>query len=66
MKYIHDEACKCIPISDLYENIGVDAFPNSVGTNQDVHGMHYQREKLRITDKAKNYLLSALSKRICI
>lgn len=66
IKYIHDEACKCIPISDLYENIGADAFPNSVGTNRDVHGMHYQREKLRITDKAKNYLLSELSKRNCI
>ena len=38
---------------------------NSVGTNRDVHGMHYQREKLRITDKAKNYLLSELSKRNC-
>ena len=65
IKYIHDKACKCVPIYDLYENVGPDAFPGSVGTNNDVHGMHRRREKLRITDKAKNYLLSELSKRNC-
>ncbi len=65
LKFIHDETRKCIPISDLYDNVGADAFPNSIGTNRDVHGMHYQREKLRITDKAKNYLLSELSKKNC-
>jgi len=54
-----------VPIYDLYENVGPDAFPGSVGTNNDVHGMHRRREKLRITDKAKNYLLSELSKRNC-
>lgn len=65
LKYIHDEARKCIPINNLYESIGADAFPNSVGTGRDVHGMHHQREKLKITDKAKDYLLSELSKRQC-
>ena len=65
IKYIHDEVRNCLPILELYDNVGADAFPNSVGTKRDVHGMHYQREKLRITDKAKNYLLSELSKRNC-
>lgn len=65
LKFIHDEARKCIPIYDLYNTIGADAFPTSRGTDRDVHGMHYQREKLKITDKAKDYLLSELSKKGC-
>lgn len=65
IKYIHDKACNCVPIYDLYDNVGSDAFPSSVGTTNDVHGMHRRREKLRITDKAKNYLLSELAKRKC-
>lgn len=65
VRYIHDEVCKCVPFYDLTTNVGADAFPNSVGTDRDVRNIHQQREKLRITEAAKDYLLDELANRGC-
>lgn len=65
VRYIHDEVCNCVPFYDLTTNVGTNAFPKSVGTDRDVRNIHQQKEKLRITEAAKNYLLAELAKRGC-
>lgn len=50
---------ECIPLVELYNHVGADAFPTTAGTNapQDrIHQMHFRRDKLRITQAAADYL----------
>lgn len=51
-----------ISLLDLYKDIGSDTFPTSQKrTYEELKQIHKQKDKLRITEKAKDYLLQKLN-----
>jgi len=64
-KYINKEIKYSLPITDLLTEIGNNTYPSTVGTKKNVFITHCQKDKLKITDAAKEYLLSELNKRDC-
>lgn len=64
-KYINREIKFSLPINDLLDTIGTDTYPSTVGKKRNVYITHCQKDKLKITDAAKEYLLTELNKRGC-
>ena len=66
-KYINTTLFDGISLLDLYREIGSDTFPGAKKRNSNFNELkkvHSQKDKLKITDEAKNYLLSELNARI--
>ena len=64
-KYINKEIKYSLPITDLLNEIGNNTYPSTIGTKKNVFITHCQKDKLKITDAAKEYLLTELNKRGC-
>lgn len=64
-KYINKQIKYALPINSLLNAIGNNTYPGTIGTNKNVFITHCQKDKLKITDAAKDYLLKELSKLGC-
>lgn len=64
-KYINKQIKYALPINSLLNAIGNNTYPGTIGTNKNVFITHCQKDKLKITDAAKDYLLRELNKLGC-
>lgn len=60
-KYINKQIKYALPINSLLNAIGNNTYPGTIGTNKNVYITHCQKDKLKITDAAKDYLLKELN-----
>lgn len=64
-RFINTELINGISLLDLYREIGYDTYPGSQkrkSTFEELKKIHGRKDKLKITDKAKDYLLMRLNK----
>lgn len=69
LRVINAPASECVSISELYSAIGSSLFPTTRGKSintDDLHHMHYRRDKMRITKDGKEFLLREINERIKI
>jgi len=68
-KYIKGSLIDGVSLLDMYKEIGNNSYPstrNSNKTYDDLKKMHRQKDKLRITEESKEYLLKNLNEKIKI
>ncbi len=66
-KYIDTTLYDGISLLDVYKDVGADTYPGSKERNStfdELKKIHSQKDKLQLTDEAKEYLLEKLNEKI--
>ena len=66
-KYIRGSLIHGVSLLDMYKEIGINSYPSTRNTDktfEDLKKMHSQKDKLRITEESKEYLLKNLNEKI--